>query len=81
MQEKCEVFHERNINGIIIPTSADVNSALSKARVLSIGDKAKKDLEGVEVGSMVLYDHLSVFYDAHPRVITRSENIICKIEE
>ena len=45
------------------------------------GISRKEDLEGLKVGDKVLYDFLSVYYDTDPIVITKSENIICKVEE
>ena len=78
---KLEVFHEQKRGDIIIPSSAGLNTRANKAIVVSIGEEAKKDLEGLQLGDVVLYDQLSVFYDTHPIVVTKCENIICKVEE
>jgi co-chaperonin GroES (HSP10) len=78
---KHEVYHEKIDKGIFIPVSSDVNHRMNKGTVMSIGDEAKKDLEGLSVGDTVLYDHLAAFRDTHPIVIIKAENIICKVEE
>lgn len=79
--KKCEVYHEMVKKGIFIPVSFDINFRANKAKVLSIGDTAAKDLEGLKVGDTVLYDHLAAFRDTHPVVIVKAENIICKVED
>ncbi len=79
--KKEEISHERNSGGIIIPQKIDVPTMAIKAEVVAIGPDAQKELPDLKVGDKVLYDALSVFYDTHPIVITKVENIICKIEE
>lgn len=79
--KKFEVYRDRIVNGIFVPVTADLNFRMSKAEVVSIGEEAAKDLEGLSVGDIVLYDHLAAFYDTHPIVVCRAENIICKVDE
>jgi len=79
--KKCERFHEENKDGIIIPSDASLNGRANTGIVVSMGPEAQEDLEGLKVGDKVLYDFLSVYYDTDPIVITKSENIICKVEE
>lgn len=77
--KKHERIHERNVGGIVIPnTLENVSAKLAKATVLSIGPDVQ---EGITVGSVVLYDQWSVYYDTHPVVVTRSENIIMEVED
>lgn len=76
--KKHEKIHERNFGGIVIPnTLENVATKLAKGTVLSIGP----DVEDITVGSTVMYDQWSVYYDTHPIVITRAENIIVEVEE
>jgi len=80
--KKAEVFHERILDGgIVVPIKSEINHRLTKGTIVSIGEKAMKDLEGLEVGDTVLYDHLSAFHDTHPIVVVNSENIICAVED
>lgn len=77
--EKLERKREITRNGIFIPDEAVAGYTLTKARVISIGPKA--EYENFKVGDIVLYDTCSVFYDTHPIVVTKVENIIGLYEE
>lgn len=77
---KHEISHEEVRNGVIIPSSANVNTRMVKGTVLSVGDDAIKDYN-IKVGDIILYDALSVFRDTHPVVITNGENVLCKVGE
>ena len=77
---KHEVYHDSIRKGIVVPVSADINCRMNKGTIVSIGPKAAKDLNGLEIGDDVLYDHLAAFYDTHPIVIVNAENIICAVK-
>jgi co-chaperonin GroES (HSP10) len=72
--------------GIIIPQHVEEeNNKLVKGKVISLGEEAKK--EGIDVGSVVLFDKHSVFSDrttgyetVGQLVITKVENIIVIVE-
>jgi co-chaperonin GroES (HSP10) len=78
---KLEKYHELLRGNILVPESADLNFRMTKGVVESIGPDAAKDLEGLHVGDKVLYDHFSAFYDVHPIVVIKADNIICKVVE
>lgn len=65
--------------GVLIPEESIAGYTATKAKVLSIGPDAL--FENFKVGDIVLYDTCSVFYDTHPVVITKVENIICIVED
>lgn len=69
---------DRLVDNIIIPAHIEQNERLSKAKILSIGSRCKD--VGLKIGDIVSYDTMSVFYDTHPIVITKIENIILKEE-
>ncbi len=66
---------EKVVDGIIIPKTASANTSLAKGRVISKGVDVKKNF-GID--DIVWFDRLSVFYDTHPIVILKEENIISK---
>lgn len=77
--KKHERLHERVVDGIVIPcTMENIGNKMAKATVLSVGPAVE---ERIKVGSTVLYDQWSVFYDTHPIVITKAENIIVEVEK
>lgn len=77
--EKIEKKRDIIRNGIFIPDEAVAGYTMSKARVISIGPKAQ--YENFKEGDIVFYDTCSVFYDTHPIVVTKIENIIGICEE
>ena len=76
---KHERIHERKVGDIHIPTVSTLGTNLNEADILSLGKDAEK--YNLKVGDVVGYDHYSVFYDTHPKVVTNVENIICRIDD
>ena len=66
-------------NGVLIPEEFIAGYTVTKAKVLSVGPDAK--FENFKEGDTVLYDTCAVFYDTHPVVIVKVENIICIVED
>ena len=77
--EQLERHCERVVDGIIIPLFCELNSKMTKAKIISVGPEAS--IYNLKEGDVVVYDTMSVMYDEHPYVVTNIENIIAKIED
>ena len=77
--EILERHQERNIDGIIIPLLGELNSKMTKGKIISIGPDA--GIYNLKEGDVVMYDTMSVYNDTYPFVITKIENVIARIEE
>lgn len=77
---RLEKYHNIDAKGIIIPESSDVNFRMTKGEIVSIGKEAS-DKSSLKVGDIVLYDTLSAFYDHHPIIVTKCENVVCKFKD
>lgn len=78
---KTEVYHERKYGDLILPQQVDLNYRMTKATVISMGPRAIQEYPDLKPGDTVLYDHFSAFYDTHPVVVVKAENIICGVIE
>lgn len=77
---RMEKYHDVVMDGIIIPETADVNGRMTKGEVVSVGREAAEKT-GLKAGDLVLYDTMSAFYDHHPVIVTKYENVICKFAD
>ena len=76
--EKIDKYTERYYGDIYIPTKFELNTRLSRGKIVSVGKDCKYN---IKEGDIVMYDTMSVFNEEGDIVITNDENVIIKIEE
>jgi len=73
---------KNKVGNILIPEKSTQNMDMLKGRVVAVGPKAKR--KNLNIDDIILYDKWSAFYKPPETtgtyVITRCENIICKIK-
>lgn len=74
--------NRNRVGGIYMPESATQNMDMLKGKLISVGPEAKK--KNLKKDDVILYDKWSSFYKPPETpgtlVVTKCENVICKIK-
>lgn len=74
---KLEGVKDRKVGTILVPNYKELGFGLTKAEVVALGE----DVDGVEVGDIVYFDTYAQYYPTYPITVTKSYNLIYKLDE